>query len=173
MPDFILPATACYLHGKLGISTSCLSFDINQTCAGYLYRLCTANSLIESRVTQKAPLIIGNTLSLHVNPLDSNLAPIICDGTSAKLLESSHFQNAKESKKMGFVSGFGQNDILDSIFMESSQDKHININKSAFFELGTQGINSTSSLSQMGRVAYPQKRLSQNLRCGRETTLGL
>ena len=89
-PDYILPATACYLHGKLGLPTSCLSFDINQACAGYLYGLYVAHSLIESRAARKVLLIVGDTLSRYVNPLDSNLAPIIGDGVSATILESRH-----------------------------------------------------------------------------------
>ena len=89
-PDYILPATACYLHGKLGLPTSCLSFDINQACAGYLYGLYVAHSLIESRAASKVLLIVGDTLSRYVNPLDSNLAPIIGDGVSATILESMH-----------------------------------------------------------------------------------
>lgn len=90
-PDYILPASACYLHGKLGLSPSCLSFDINQACAGYLYGLYVAHSLIDGGGAKRVLLLVGDTLSKFVNPLDSNLAPIIGDGVSATLLQSSHF----------------------------------------------------------------------------------
>lgn len=86
-PDYILPASACYLHGRLGLSEQCASFDINQACSGYLYGLYMAHSLIESGGARRVLLLCGDTLSRYVNPLDSNLAPIIGDGVSASLLE--------------------------------------------------------------------------------------
>ncbi len=86
-PDYFCPASACYLQGKLGLSQSCLSFDINQACAGYLYGLYVAHSLCDSGGANRVLLIVGDTLSKFVNPLDSNLAPMMGDGVSATLLE--------------------------------------------------------------------------------------
>ncbi|RDU66513.1 beta-ketoacyl-ACP synthase III [Helicobacter didelphidarum] len=86
-PDYILPASACYLHGRLGLSSSCFSFDINQACAGYLYGLYMAHSLISSGGAKCVLLLCGDTISKFVNPLDSSLAPVIGDGVSATLLE--------------------------------------------------------------------------------------
>ena len=88
-PDYFCPASACYLQGKLGLSQSCLSFDINQACAGYLYGLYVAHSLCDSGGANRVLLIVGDTLSKFVNPLDSNLAPMMGDGVSATLLERS------------------------------------------------------------------------------------
>ena len=86
-PDYFCPASACYLQGKLGLSQSCLSFDMNQACAGYLYGLYVAHSLCDSGGANRVLLIVGDTLSKFVNPLDSNLAPMMGDGVSATLLE--------------------------------------------------------------------------------------
>ena len=86
-PDYFCPASACYLQGKLGLSQSCFSFDINQACAGYLYGLYVAHSLCDSGSANRVLLIVGDTLSKFVNPLDSNLAPMMGDGVSATLLE--------------------------------------------------------------------------------------
>lgn len=86
-PDYFLPASACYLHGKLGLGTHAFAFDINQACAGYLYGLYIAHSLISSSGAKRVLLLCGDTLSHFINPLDSSLAPIIGDGVSATLLE--------------------------------------------------------------------------------------
>lgn len=88
-PDYFIPATACYLHGKLNLPTTALAFDINQACAGYLYGLYTAYSLIDGGKLKNILLICGDTLSKLVNPLDSNIAPIIGDGVSATLIQHS------------------------------------------------------------------------------------
>lgn len=92
-PDYFLPATACYLHGKMNFPHSTIAFDVNQACAGYLYGLYIAYSLIESGGAKRVLLICGDTLSKVINPLDSNLAPIIGDGVSATVLEYSKQEN--------------------------------------------------------------------------------
>ena len=45
-PDYKCPPTACVLHGRLGLSESCMSFDLTHGCAGYVYGLSVAHSLI-------------------------------------------------------------------------------------------------------------------------------
>lgn len=101
-PDYVLPATSCYLHGKLGLSSSCLSFDINQACAGYLYGLYVAHSLIDAGGAKRVLLLVGDTLSKFINPLDSNLAPIIGDGVSATLLQSNALSKTPEQTSKTF-----------------------------------------------------------------------
>lgn len=88
-PDYFIPATACYLHGKLNLPSHTLAFDINQACAGYIYGLYVAYSMIESNAANRVLLICGDTISRYTNQLDSNLAPIIGDGASATIIESS------------------------------------------------------------------------------------
>jgi 3-oxoacyl-[acyl-carrier-protein] synthase-3 len=45
-PDYLLPATSCVLHGRLGVSPSCAAFDLNLACSGYGYGLWVASRLI-------------------------------------------------------------------------------------------------------------------------------
>lgn len=99
-PDYFIPATACYLHGKLKLPTNTLAFDINQACAGYVYGLYVAYSMIESKSANKILMICGDTISRYTNPLDSNLAPIIGDGASASIIESN-----KDNNKSYFMLG--------------------------------------------------------------------
>ena len=33
-PDYLLPATSCSLHGRLGLSKRCAAFDLNLGCSG-------------------------------------------------------------------------------------------------------------------------------------------
>src|SRR5574344_18012 len=56
-PDYFEPATACVIHGKLGLEDSCIAFDINQGCAGYIYGLYVVSRLI-SKSTQKVLLLV-------------------------------------------------------------------------------------------------------------------
>ena len=123
-PDYFCPASACYLQGKLGLSQSCLSFDINQACAGYLYGLYVAHSLCDSGGANRVLLIVGDTLSKFVNPLDSNLAPMMGDGVSATLLErssNSSLGHSVLSDKSGSASSFSLRHTLSA---SHSQDLH-------------------------------------------------
>ena len=123
-PDYFCPASACYLQGKLGLSQSCLSFDINQACAGYLYGLYVAHSLCDSGGANRVLLIVGDTLSKFVNPLDSNLAPMMGDGVSATLLErssNSSLGHSVLSDKSGSASSFSLRRTLSA---SHSQDLH-------------------------------------------------
>lgn len=89
-PDYLQPATANYLHGKLGFSESTIAFDVNQGCSGYVYGLWLASSLIESNSCNKILLLAGDTLSKIVDPTDSNVAPLFGDAGTATLIEKSN-----------------------------------------------------------------------------------
>ena len=62
-PDYILPATICTLHKKLGISSSCAAFDVNLGCSGYVYGLWMAANFIAAGSLKNVLLLAGNTIS--------------------------------------------------------------------------------------------------------------
>lgn len=59
-PDYILPATSCVLHGKLGLKKSCLCFDINLGCSGWVYAMATALSLMTCGRIKHAMVLAGD-----------------------------------------------------------------------------------------------------------------
>lgn len=59
-PDYILPATSCVLHGKLGLKKSCLCLDISLGCSGWVYGLSVALALMESGGVRKVLLLAGD-----------------------------------------------------------------------------------------------------------------
>lgn len=59
-PDYILPATSCVLHGKLGLKKSCMSLDISLGCSGWVYGLSVALSLLETGYLRKVILMAGD-----------------------------------------------------------------------------------------------------------------
>jgi len=85
-PDYILPATACSLQKRLGLSSGAACFDINLGCSGYVYGLSTAMSLVEGGVT-RALLLVGDTLSKIVCPQDRATALLFGDIGSATAIE--------------------------------------------------------------------------------------
>jgi 3-oxoacyl-[acyl-carrier-protein] synthase-3 len=85
-PDYILPATACLLQQKLNLSQSCLAFDINMGCSGYVYGLMTAASLVEAGLG-RVLLLVGDTINRLCSEDDRSVAFLFGDAGSATALE--------------------------------------------------------------------------------------
>lgn len=61
-PDYRIPATACVLHKRLGLSSDCMAFDINQGCAGMVYGINVACGVLNSSNADVALLLFGDTI---------------------------------------------------------------------------------------------------------------
>ena len=85
-PDYLLPTTACILQNELGISTNCGAIDFNLGCSGFIYGLAIASSLILNKVASNVLLIMAETYTKHINPLDKATRPIFGDGAAATLI---------------------------------------------------------------------------------------
>lgn len=59
-PDYILPATACILQDRLGLSKECYSEDISLGCSGWVYGLSTALGLLGEGKVMKALILCGD-----------------------------------------------------------------------------------------------------------------
>lgn len=92
-PDYKNPATAYFIHQKLGLSDKCLATDVNQGCAGWVLGLLLASQMIESGSVKKVLLLNADTPSINKKIEDRNLAPIFGDAGSATLLEYSETEN--------------------------------------------------------------------------------
>lgn len=92
-PDYRCPPTSCVLHGKLGLPQTCIAFDINHGCAGYVYGLHVAHSLVESGAAKKILLLVGDTKSRTIDVRDRISAPVFGDGAAATLIEYSEHAN--------------------------------------------------------------------------------
>ena len=86
-PDYHMPATACILQHKLGLSNATAAFDVNQGCAGYTYGLWIASMMV-SNGCNRILLLVGDTSSKYTDMFkEHNSAPIFGDAGSATLLE--------------------------------------------------------------------------------------
>lgn len=59
-PDYILPATACVLQDKLGLSNECYAMDVSLGCSGWVYGLSEVCALISGGGIRKALLLCGD-----------------------------------------------------------------------------------------------------------------
>jgi 3-oxoacyl-[acyl-carrier-protein] synthase III len=88
-PDYALPTSACILQNRLGLKASCLSFDMNLGCSGFVYGLAVSGSLIESGVTKNVLFLCGDTYSKYIDKHDRVCRPIFSDGAAATFIRAS------------------------------------------------------------------------------------
>lgn len=59
-PDYVLPATACILQDKLGLSKECYAADVSLGCSGWVYGLSVALGLVGENKVMKALVLCGD-----------------------------------------------------------------------------------------------------------------
>lgn len=86
-PDYRRPATACVLQHRLGLPMDCAAMDIGLGCSGFVYGLQTAMSMMERSDMEYCLLLMGETASKLVHPLDKSIVMMYGDAGAAILLE--------------------------------------------------------------------------------------
>jgi len=94
-PDYAVPATACILQHRLGLSEDCLAFDINLGCSAYVYGIWLAATMVSTQDINRVLLLVGDTSNFGINQSDSATAMIFGDGGTATALEKSEGKNLK------------------------------------------------------------------------------
>ena len=84
-----LPTSACILQDRLKLKTSCLAFDVNLGCSGFVYGLAIASSLISAGLVKSGLLVCSDTYTKFIDKHDRTCRPLFSDGAAATLLTSS------------------------------------------------------------------------------------
>ncbi|WP_152658002.1 ketoacyl-ACP synthase III [Oceanobacillus sp. CFH 90083] len=85
-PDFPYPSVASIIQNRLGIKQAG-AIDLSAACAGFVYGLHTANSLIRSGLHKKVLVIGAETLSKVTDYTDRTTCILFGDAASAVLVE--------------------------------------------------------------------------------------
>ncbi|MFA5531197.1 MAG: ketoacyl-ACP synthase III [Thiohalomonadaceae bacterium] len=86
-PDYIIPATACVLQYRLGLSEECLAYDVNLGCSGYVYGLYLAATHIKPDTKGKVLLLAGDAKPSRKDSIDRSQAMLFGDAGTATILE--------------------------------------------------------------------------------------
>ncbi len=88
-PEFISPATASVLHGRLG-TINAGTFDVNAACAGFVTALDIAWKYLRADPRYQRILVVGAyAMSKYLDPLDKKTVTIFGDGAGAVVVEAS------------------------------------------------------------------------------------
>jgi 3-oxoacyl-[acyl-carrier-protein] synthase-3 len=103
-PDYIIPNTSSLLQEKLGLSKSCIAFDVNLGCSGYVYGLSIVGSLLQNMSGGKALLLVGDISTQTISMQDKSTAPLFSDAGTATAIEYSpngfmHFNLQTDGKE--------------------------------------------------------------------------
>lgn len=103
-PDYLIPNTASLLQEKLGLPKSCVAFDANLGCSGYVYGLSIIGGLLQNMPGAKALLLVGDISTQTISKKDKSTAPLFSDAGSATALqyeagEKMHFNLQTDGKE--------------------------------------------------------------------------
>src|SRR5205823_5243664 len=79
---------ACLVQERLGIPTSAGALDFNLGCSGFIYGLGLAQGLISSGQASNVLLIMAETYSKFIHPLDKSVRTIFGDAATATLVRA-------------------------------------------------------------------------------------
>jgi len=89
-PDYALPSCACILQNRLGLRKSCIAFDVNLGCSGFVYGLAILGSMIEGGLAKKGLIVCSERYTNYIGKSDRTCRPLFSDASSATLLVSSN-----------------------------------------------------------------------------------
>lgn len=144
-PDYKLPTTACLVQDRLGLKKSCIAFDVNLGCSGFVYSLAIAGNFIKSSMAKRALIIMADEYSKIIDYKDKTTSPIFGDAASAILLEEC-------SDEFGFIDGnFGTDgsgwDKLivrnSGVVCDNSDDKYVFMDGLEIFKFAVRVIPTT------------------------------
>jgi len=85
-PDHFLPTTACLIQERLGLGTNVAAFDYNLGCSAFPYGLAIVRGLIDAGIASTALLLMADTYSKFIHPLDKSVRTLFGDAASAVLI---------------------------------------------------------------------------------------
>jgi 3-oxoacyl-[acyl-carrier-protein] synthase-3 len=87
-PEYIAPSISCTIHNKLNIQKDVPAFDINAVCAGYVYAMSMACTLISNNVYKNILVVASEAYSKNTNWNDRHCV-FFGDGAGALVMGKS------------------------------------------------------------------------------------
>lgn len=138
-PDRIQPATATRVQTLLG-ATKAFAFDINSVCAGAVYGICLADSLIRSNTCKTVLLVASEVYSRFLNPSDFSTYPYFGDGAGAVLFGRNEADTSGVIESVLGADGSGANLIQVPAGGSALKIAEMTNPKDAFFQMDGKAV---------------------------------
>ena len=157
-PDYIIPNTSSLLQQKLGLSKSCIAFDVNLGCSGFVYGLSIVGGLLQNMPGAKALLLVGDISTTTISMRDKSTAPLFSDAGTAAALEFSagheiHFNLQTDGKEFddimipggAYRNGFTEKQLAYTEYEKgiSRNDLHMKLDGVKIFNFGLREVAPT------------------------------
>lgn len=86
-PDDFMPGVATTVHERLGLVRTCLTFDLNYGCPGFVYGLFQAAMLVRAGL-KNVLLCVGDVTTKLIKPGDRHLQAVFGDAAGAALVST-------------------------------------------------------------------------------------
>jgi len=121
-PDLSMPASACSVQHKLGLSPTTACFDISAACSGFVYGLDTAAAMLQSGRYKRALLIGSEKLSTIIDWSDRTTCVLFGDGAAAFVLGAS--DKSDDSAGLIDIKLGAYGDSLDLLYIPKGGSTH-------------------------------------------------
>ncbi len=143
-PETLVPSAAGAVRERLGLD-SCVAFDLNAACTGFIYALCTARGLMQTMGYKNVLVIGAEALSKVTDWTDRGTCVLFGDGAGAALLQAdaggdflaAHLEGVSDRDKVLFAPApFG-----DTPFHKRRDKKHfVEMNGKAVFKFAVTAL---------------------------------
>lgn len=82
-----IPHVSAIAHGKLGLGTDVLAFDVGLGCSGYVYGLVILSGLMKQMGIERAALVTADPYSRIINPEDRSTSLLFGDAATTTILD--------------------------------------------------------------------------------------
>ena len=129
-----IPGSSTKIQSELGLSKNCMTLDINQGCAGYVYGLSVISSMMEAGRLKKGLLLVGDVITKELDENDQSTTPIFSDAGSASALEFTDDKSSMHFKLQADGTGFE--------VIHQAKDEAMKMNGPAVFNFGLKEVAS-------------------------------
>lgn len=112
--DYQFPSTACLIQEAIGAFNSC-AFDIGAACAGFIYAVDVAASMLETNRAKTALVIGVDVLSKFVDWTDRSTCVLFGDGAGAAVLRARENTDRGVLKTVLLADGRGAKHIQNEL----------------------------------------------------------
>lgn len=109
-PDYLEPATSCIIQNRLGLSTDCMTLDIQLGCSGWVHALTVLGSLMQNGTIKRGLLLAGDTPTKNCSVNDKSTYPLFGDAGTVTALE--YDKNASDISCLMNTDGDGYKVII-------------------------------------------------------------
>ncbi len=88
-PDHLLPSTACEIQARIGATRSCVAFDLQAACTGFLYAVSVAEGCVAAGRGENILVVSTEKMSTIVDWEDRATCILFGDGAGAAVVQPS------------------------------------------------------------------------------------